>query len=57
VKEDRYYTAPPVRSSDAHIGIKVPGSGLVSIYAQLSRDYVAYAYNRTVARVQLISAF
>jgi tetratricopeptide (TPR) repeat protein len=57
VKEDRYYTAPPVRSSDAHVGIKIPGSGRVSIYAQLSRDNVADAYNRTVARVQLISAF
>jgi hypothetical protein len=58
VKEDvRYSAAPPARSSDAHVGIRVPSGGRMSIRGDVSRDNVADAFNRVAARVQLVSAF
>jgi hypothetical protein len=58
VKEDvRYSAAPPARSSDAHVGIRVPSGGRTSIRGEVSRDNVADAFNRIAARVQLVSAF
>ncbi|HEU5257040.1 MAG TPA: tetratricopeptide repeat protein [Vicinamibacterales bacterium] len=58
VKEDvRYSAAPPARSSDAHVGIRVPSGGRMSIRGEVSRDNVADAFNRIAARVQLVSAF
>jgi hypothetical protein len=58
VKEDvRYSAAPPARSSDMRVGIRVPSSGRVSIRAQVTRDNVADAFNRVAGRVQLVSAF
>jgi hypothetical protein len=58
VKEDVHYSAaPPARSSDAHVGIRVPSGGRMSIRGEVSRDNVADAFNRVAARVQLVSAF